>query len=108
MVDVFPSQATAEARYIAIFGTRTRFVVMVLVLLCLTSICCQSSPGGVPPEKTKSSISMPNGNPRMGIIGFARENFIILKTTGDQPSTNEMTLEVTNEMTLEVSTVKIS
>nr|CDJ88519.1 Major facilitator superfamily MFS-1 domain containing protein [Haemonchus contortus] len=38
MVDVFPSQATAEARYIAIFGTRTRFVVMVLVLLCLTSI----------------------------------------------------------------------
>ncbi|EYB84484.1 hypothetical protein Y032_0315g2263 [Ancylostoma ceylanicum] len=38
MVDVFPTQATAEARYIAIFGTRTRFVVMVLVLLCLTSI----------------------------------------------------------------------
>ncbi|VDM62692.1 unnamed protein product [Angiostrongylus costaricensis] len=38
MVDVFPSQATAEARYIAIFGTRTRFVVMILVLLCLTSI----------------------------------------------------------------------
>lgn len=35
---VFPTQATAEARYIAIFGTRTRFVVMVLVLLCLTSI----------------------------------------------------------------------
>ncbi|KIH56967.1 hypothetical protein ANCDUO_12849 [Ancylostoma duodenale] len=28
MVDVFPTQATAEARYIAIFGTRTRFVVM--------------------------------------------------------------------------------
>ncbi|KJH51390.1 hypothetical protein DICVIV_02404 [Dictyocaulus viviparus] len=29
MVDVFPSQAIAEASYIAIFGTRTRFVVMV-------------------------------------------------------------------------------
>lgn len=38
MVSVFPTQATAEARYIAIFGTRTRFVVMILVLLCLTSI----------------------------------------------------------------------
>ncbi|ETN74329.1 transporter, major facilitator family protein [Necator americanus] len=37
MNDVFPTQATAEERYIAIFGTRTRFVVMVLVLLCLTS-----------------------------------------------------------------------
>ncbi|CAI4221422.1 unnamed protein product [Auanema sp. JU1783] len=35
---MFPNQQTAEARYIAIFGTRTRFVVMVLVLLCLTSI----------------------------------------------------------------------
>ncbi|CAD6199747.1 unnamed protein product [Caenorhabditis auriculariae] len=35
---VFPTEAQAQDNYIAIFGTRTRFVVMVLVLLCLTSI----------------------------------------------------------------------
>ncbi|GMS87091.1 hypothetical protein PENTCL1PPCAC_9266, partial [Pristionchus entomophagus] len=35
---MYGSPAEAEARYIALFGTRTRFVVMVLVLLCLTSI----------------------------------------------------------------------
>ncbi|GMR39626.1 hypothetical protein PMAYCL1PPCAC_09821 [Pristionchus mayeri] len=35
---MFPTQEEAERRYIAIFGTRARFVVMVLVMLCLTSI----------------------------------------------------------------------
>ncbi|CAA93878.1 Major facilitator superfamily (MFS) profile domain-containing protein [Caenorhabditis elegans] len=35
---VFPTQATAQTRYISLFGTRTRFVIMVLILLCLTSI----------------------------------------------------------------------
>ncbi|CAB3403789.1 unnamed protein product [Caenorhabditis bovis] len=35
---VFPTQATAQTRYISLFGTRTRFVLMVLILLCLTSI----------------------------------------------------------------------
>ncbi|PAV77132.1 hypothetical protein WR25_27019 [Diploscapter pachys] len=35
---VFPTQAAARAQYQQIFGTRTRFVMMFLVLLCLTSI----------------------------------------------------------------------
>ncbi|KAF8361842.1 hypothetical protein PRIPAC_88765, partial [Pristionchus pacificus] len=35
---MYDSPEEANARYIALFGTRTRFVVMVLVLLCLTSI----------------------------------------------------------------------
>ncbi|PAV85989.1 hypothetical protein WR25_26549 [Diploscapter pachys] len=35
---VFPTEAKARANYQAIFGTRTRFVMVSLVLLCLTSI----------------------------------------------------------------------
>ncbi|GMT17069.1 hypothetical protein PFISCL1PPCAC_8366, partial [Pristionchus fissidentatus] len=36
--EMYGSPEDANQRYIAIFGTRTRFVVMILVLLCLTSI----------------------------------------------------------------------
>ncbi|CAI5442761.1 unnamed protein product [Caenorhabditis angaria] len=35
---VFPTQAQAQTRYISLFGTRTRFVIMLLILLCLTSV----------------------------------------------------------------------
>ncbi|KAF8362334.1 hypothetical protein PRIPAC_89257, partial [Pristionchus pacificus] len=35
---MFTTQDEAEKRYYAIFGTRARFVVMILVMLCLTSV----------------------------------------------------------------------
>ncbi|CAJ0963655.1 unnamed protein product, partial [Mesorhabditis belari] len=35
---MYSTQAEQQMRYIAIFGTRTRFILLVLVLLCLTSI----------------------------------------------------------------------
>ncbi|GMT17068.1 hypothetical protein PFISCL1PPCAC_8365, partial [Pristionchus fissidentatus] len=35
---MFTTQDEADRRYFAIFGTRARFVVMVLVMLCLTSV----------------------------------------------------------------------